>query len=104
MILELRIEVISEGRVYTGKVQEGNFWGAGNGMYLDLDVGYKGIYTYKSSSSCTLKIEPFIHFMYAVSQLKSRREKLFGGYFSSIHPNLNVHVIIPRNPISSILS
>lgn len=43
-MIEVRIVVIFEGGVYTGKVQKGTFWAAENGIYLDQDVGYTRIY------------------------------------------------------------
>jgi hypothetical protein len=68
--------------VHTGKVQEGAFWCVGNGACLDVDGGLAGVYTYKSSSSCTLRI---VHcYKDAVSQLKSREGKFHTTYLRAL--------------------
>lgn len=46
--------VISGGGVYTEKEEE-TLWGAGNGIYFDLDSDYTSIYIYKFLPAAHLK-------------------------------------------------
>lgn len=69
MVIEIIIVVIRVGEgVEMGKEQEGLFWGAGKGLYLNLVGDYMG----RNSSSST------ISFVYVISSRKikySKREK-----------------------------
>lgn len=72
MVIEIRIVVIQLGeRVEMGKEQEGLFWGAGKGLYLNLVGDYMG----KNSSSSTISLGDFV---YVISPRKikyNKREK-----------------------------
>ena len=68
MVIEIRIVVTWVGgrRLEMGKEQEGIFWNAGRGLYLNL----LGDYISTNSSSYTLRLGDFMYLLYVIPQEK----------------------------------
>lgn len=65
---------------FTGKGQEGSFWGDGNVLYIDRGLHYRGVRICQNSANVSLK---FMYFIISRFYLESKKKKKTARKLSS---------------------